>query len=509
MFKISYIYDLVDNITPQLKKIQSSLEATKNKVHSIAGQMSTSFSNLTDTIKRTSQSFNNAGMTLAPLSVAMGLVATKAFKSAAEFEMLRIRMNVLTGSVEKGGLAFEEVTKYAAKTPFQIADISKSLNMLMSTGGMQFEDAMKTIKVLGDIASISGGEMSGMALAFSQTSATTRLLGGDFNQFVNNSVPLMKILTDYTGKTTAQIMAMKEKGELSFDIVAKAMAKATQKGGLFENGAEKMSQTLTGLASTLIDSVNIAFGELGTEMAKAINLSSNITKITDVIATLTDKFKALSPETQKFITYAILITAVLSPAMLILGSLAGVLGLATAGFVLFGKAIAMVFAMSPWILGLQLAIGVMYLFREELMIIYDFLQNKLVSAFDYVAEKLKMVMGLINQFRADTSIVLDFIGLDKLSKIVAPKIVAPQINPPQIVVPKINPLEIVAPKINPLEILAPQINEPAQINKPQQLTAGGQLDVNIKGLPQGSSAGFTPRPNNFLPVGVNSVFAGF
>ena len=456
MFKISYIYDLVDNITPQLKKIQSSLEATKNKVHSIAGQMSTSFSNLTDTIKRTSQSFNNAGMTLAPLSVAMGLVATKAFKSAAEFEMLRIRMNVLTGSVEKGGLAFEEVTKYAAKTPFQIADISKSLNMLMSTGGMQFEDAMKTIKVLGDIASISGGEMSGMALAFSQTSATTRLLGGDFNQFVNNSVPLMKILTDYTGKTTAQIMAMKEKGELSFDIVAKAMAKATQKGGLFENGAEKMSQTLTGLASTLIDSVNIAFGELGTEMAKAINLSSNITKITDVIATLTDKFKALSPETQKFITYAILITAVLSPAMLILGSLAGVLGLATAGFVLFGKAIAMVFAMSPWILGLQLAIGVMYLFREELMIIYDFLQNKLVSAFDYVAEKLKMVMGLINQFRADTSIVLDFIGLDKLSKIVAPKIKLD--NLPKIVAPKINPLEILAPKINPLEILAPQIN---------------------------------------------------
>ena len=53
------------------------------------------------------------------------------------------------------------------------------------------------------------------------------------------------------------------------------------------------------------------------------------------------------------------------------------------------------------------------------------------------------------------------------------------------------------------------MSEPAQINKTQQLTAGGQLDVNIKGLPQGSSAGFTPRPNNFLPVGVNSVFAGF
>lgn len=474
MFKISYIYDLVDNITPQLKKIQTNLEATKSKVNSIAGQMSTSFNKLSENIKKTSQSFNSAGATLAPLSIAMGLIATKAFKSAAEFEMLRIRMNVLTGSAEKGGLAFQEVTKYAAKTPFEIADISKSLNMLMSTGGMQFEEAMKHIKVLGDIASISGGEMSGMALAFSQTSATTRLLGQDFNQFVNNSVPLMKILTDYTGKTSAQIMAMKEAGELSFDLVAKAMEKATQKGGIFENGAEKMSQTLSGLASTLIDSVNIAFGELGTEMAKAINLSDNITKITDVIAKLTDKFKALSPETKKLITYAILITAVLAPAILILGSLAGVLGLVATGFALFGRAMAMVFAMNPWVLGLQLALKVMYVFREELMIICDFLKEKLVSAFDYVAEKIKMVMGLISQFRADTAIVLDFIGLDKLSEMVAPK-----------------------------------MNQPAQINKPQQLTAGGQLDVNIKGLPQGSNAGFTPRPNNFLPVGVNSVFAGF
>ena len=436
--------------------------------------MGESFNNLGNNLNKTSKSFTNVGVTLAPLSLGMGLLVKKAFKNAAEFEILRIRMDVLTGSVEKGGIAFQEVVKYASKTPFTIADISKSLNMLMSTGGMQFEEAMKTIKVLGDIALISGGEMSGMALAFSQTAATTRLLGQDFNQFVNNSVPLMKLLRDYTGKSSAEIMKMKEAGKLSFDIVAKAMEKATQKGGLFENGAEKIGQTLSGLELILLDRVSIALGELGTAMAKSINLSENITKLTDSIRKLTEKFKTLSPEMQKFISYTLLITAVLAPVILFLGSLAGVLGLVAAGFGLFAKGIALVFAMNPWILGLMLAISVMYLFREELKIIYDFLADKLVSAFDYVAEKLKMVMGLINQFRTDTSIVLDFLGLEKLSEMVAPK-----------------------------------INEPAQINKPQQLTAGGQLDVNIKGLPQGSSAGFTPRPNNFLPVGVNSVFAGF
>lgn len=474
MFKVSYIYDLVDNISPQLKTIQANLEATRSKTTAIANSMANSFNSFGESLKRTSQSIKNVGSTLAPASIAMGLIGTKAFKSASEFEMLRAQIDVLTGSTEMGAKAFDAVTQYAAKTPFQINDISKSLNMLMSTGGMGFDEAMKSIKVIGDIASISGGEMSGMALAFSQTAATTRLLGQDFNQFINNSVPLMKIIQDYTGKTTAQIMQMKEDGVLSFDIVSKAMEKATQKGGLFENGAEKMSKTLSGLSSTLIDSVNIAFGQLGTEMAKAINLSENITKITSYIDKLTEKFKSLSPETKKFITYAVLIGAVLAPLALILGSLVGVIGLVFSGLSVL--ATGFVFLASPIGIittGILALVAGLYLLKNDLITIKDFIVNEFAPAFDYVANKIKFVMDLINKFRTDTAIVLDFIGLEKLSK-----------------------------------IISPELNQQTQINKPQQLTAGGQLDVNINGLPKGSSAGFTPRPNNFLPVGVNAVFAG-
>ncbi len=473
MFKVSYIYDLVDNITPQLKKIQSSLEATKTKVHSIAGQMSNSFSNLTDTIKKTSQSFNNVGTTLAPLSVGIGLVATKAITSASNFETLGIQLEILTGSVEKGKNLFEELSKYEVATPFELPEIVQATRTLLGSN-IALKDVVATTKMLGDVSAGSGADLKSLAVVYGQVAGMTKLQGQDAMQFVSNGIPIWALLQKTTGKSIDQLRDLGTKGQISFDLVKKALTQATQENGMYYQATEKLSKSLGGLYSTLKGSVNKAFGELGSEMVKAINLQELITKMSNFAGKLTEKFKSLSPETQKFITYAILITAVLSPAMLILGSLAGVLGLATAGFVLFGKAIAMVFAMNPWILGLQLAIGVMYLFREELMIIYDFLKDKLVSAFDYVAEKLKMVMGLINQFRADTSIVLDFIGLDKLSEMVAPK-----------------------------------MNQPAQINKPQQLTAGGQLDVNIKGLPQGSSAGFTPRPNNFLPVGVNSVFAGF
>jgi hypothetical protein len=117
---------------------------------------------------------------------------------------------------------------------------------------------------------------------------------------------------------------------------------------------------------------------------------------------------------------------------------------------------------------------VLYNLKDELVIIYDFLKDKFAGAFDYIADKIKMVMDLINKFRTDSAVVLNFLGLEQMANFVSP-----------------------------------DINQPSQINKSQSLTAGGQLDVNIKGLPKGSNAGFTPRPNNFLPVGVNSVFAGY
>lgn len=474
MFKVSYIYDLVDNISPQLKKIQQNLETTRSKTLAFTQSTANSFKNLSNSLQNTSTSLKNIGTALAPASIATGLIGAKAFKSAAEMEMLRIRMDVLTGSVEKGAIAFNEVTKYAALTPFEINDVSKSLNMLMSTGGMKFEEAMRSVKVLGDIAAISGGEMSGMALAFSQTAATTRLLGMDFNQFVNNSVPLMKILTDYTGKSSAEIMAMKEAGQLSFDIVAKAMEKATQKGGLFENGALKMSQTLGGLASTLRDSVNMAFAELGAEMAKSINLAELIKNIGIYIDKLKETFKNLSPETKKFISYAILIVAALSPLVLTFASIIGVLAITAGGFAVLASSIA--FLITP--IGLITAsitgaITALYLFRDSFITVGNYLIDELAPIFNYIADKIKLIIDLISQFRSNAAIVLDFIGLEKLSS-----------------------------------MIAPNLDQQTQINKPQQFTAGGQLDVNIKGLPKGSSAGFTPRSNNFLPVGINSVFAG-
>ena len=473
MFKISYIYDLVDNISPQLKKIQSNLEQVNNKVEQTAQSMSNSFNRVGDTLKQTSQSVKNIGSTLAPASVAMGLIGAKAISSASNFETLAIQLEILTGSAEKGKQLFQELATFSAQTPFELPDIVQATRTLLGSN-IALKDVVATTKMLGDVSAGSGADIKSLAVVYGQVAGMTKLQGQDAMQFVSNGIPIWALLQKATGKSIDQLRELASDGKISFDIVNKALTQATEKNGMYFQATQKLSKSLGGLYSTLKDNVNIAFGELGAEMVKAINLQQLITQISDFAGKLTAKFKSLSPETKKFITYAVIIVSVLAPVALILGSLIGIAGLVISGFGLLAGAFAFLFTPLGFALSLfaRLAI-VLFNLKDELIIIYDFLKDKFAGAFDYVADKIKMVMDLINKFRTDSAVVLNFLGLEKMANFVAP-----------------------------------EINQPSQINKSQRLTAGGELNVNIKGLPKGSNSNFTPRPNSFLPVGINSVFAG-
>lgn len=471
MFRISYIYDLVDNISPQLKKIQANLEQTGTKVQAVAQSMASSLDKVGKSLTNTSQSFRNAGSTLTPLSVAMGGVAIKALSSAANFEKLQMQMEVLTGSAEKGKEVFKTLVNFAAATPFELPELVKANNTLMGFG-MSAEAAFDSLKMIGDVSAIAGGDLQGITVAFGQAAASGRLMGQDLLQLVNNGVPIIDMLASSMGVAKEKIKDMVSQGKITLPVLVKAFRDATSEGGKFNNGMVKLSTTLGGVYSTLKDNVNIAFAELGSEMAKSINLQQLIKDLSEFAGKITEKFKALSPETKKFITYAILIATVLAPVLLVFGSLVGVLGLAFSGLAMVAGGFALLITPVGLItVGVIALAAVIYSLRDSFSIVYNFLKDNLMAIFDAIVLKIENVVGKINELRSGAASILSSVGLEGAANLVAP-----------------------------------EINQ--SINKPQQMTAGGQLDVNIKGLPKGSSAGFTPRPNNFLPVGLNTVYGG-
>ena len=467
MFKVSYIYDLVDNITPQLKKIQSSLEATQSKTQAVAQSMSASLKQVATKLDSLGTKFTKFGKDMfVKATLPITLLAGSFIKAASDY----------SESINKVDVAFGN----ASQTVKDFAIIAGK------NFGIDRGTALDMAAMFGDMSTSMGLPQKKSA----ELSTSLVGLAGDLASFKNLNIG--EVQTALAGIFTGETESLKRLGVVMTEEnlnqflltqgIAKKMSNLTQAQKVLQrynyvlqmtsNSHGDFIRTQAGFANQ-IRIARSAYKDLSIQLGTI--LLPYATEFINVLIKVIQYFQQLSPATQKTILIIGGLIAILPPLIIIFGSLilavkGLVIGLAflVGGFGLLASPVGIITA------GIVAFIAVIYLLKDSFVIIYDFLKDKLVSAFDYVAEKLKMVMGLINQFRADTSIVLDFIGLDKLSEMVAPK-----------------------------------INQPEQINKPQQLTAGGQLDVNIKGLPQGSSAGFTPRPNNFLPVGVNSVFAGF
>jgi len=173
-------------------------------------------------------------------------------KMAANYEMLRIRMQVLTGSQKEGNAVFEKTIQLAAKTPLTLDQVGVATARLVGFGRTA-QEALVDVKMLGDVVTIAGGDIQAAMVAYGQAAGEGRVMTRDLTQFVNSGVPIFKMLQEATGKNTIELKKMAEQGKLSFEILEQAFEKATSAGGQFENGMEKSSKTAVGLFNRLID----------------------------------------------------------------------------------------------------------------------------------------------------------------------------------------------------------------------------------------------------------------
>ena len=466
MFKVSYIYDLVDNISPQLKTIQANLEATRSKTQKIANSMSTSLNQVVTKLDNLGTKFTRFGKDMfVKATLPIVLVAGSFIKIASDY----------SESINKVDVAF--------------GNASQTVKDFANTAGKNFGIDRGTAL---DMAAMFGDMSTSMGLSQIKASElSTSLVGlaGDLASFKNLNIS--EVQTALSGIFTGETESLKRLGVVMTEEnlnqflltqgIAKKMSDLTQAQKVLQrynyvlqmtsNSHGDFIRTQAGFANQM-RIMRSSYNDLSIQLGMI--LLPYAIQFMGVLNKTTQYFQQLTPETQKIILIIGGLIAILPPLVIIFGSII----LAVKGLIIGLSFLAgsFVFLASPIGALTTLIIGLItlfFLFKNDLIAIKDFIVNEFAPAFDYVANKIKFVMDLINKFRTDTAIVLDFIGLEKLSK-----------------------------------IISPELNQQTQINKPQQLTAGGQLDVNINGLPKGSSAGFTPRPNNFLPVGVNAVFAG-
>jgi tape measure domain-containing protein len=327
------------------------------------------------------------GIMTASVSVPIIAAGVKAVKTAANFEKLQTQLNVLSGSADKGAKSFQRLVKFSAGTPFQLDELVKANNTLLGFG-VSSEVAFDSLKAIGDIAAVSGGDMQGITVAFGQAAAAGRLMGQDLLQLVNNGVPIIDLLSKSMGVAKEEIKDMVSEGAVTFDVLLKAFKDATTNGGQFENGMKILSGTLNGVASTLQDNVNIAFAELGKVIVEEYDLINNTQRLTKRIQGLTKQLKDADPATKSFVVNTTSMAAAIGPLVLSLGLASKALPTLAKGMRMLGG--------GPVIAGVMAA----------------------VTAFDQLSLKIAENLNLVDRFKialANIGNIFDPFGMQQMA----------------------------------------------------------------------------------------------
>ena len=280
----------------------------KQKVEYVADAMKNMGDKITDVGKDMSMKVT------APL-VALGTIGVN---YNAQIEQYRTMFTTLTGSAEEADKIIQQLQADAQKSPFDSASLIQA-NQYLISAGVSAEEARKTILNLGNAVSATGGgsaELERMAQNLQQIKNVGKATSQDIKQFANAGINIYGLLAEATGKSVEQVKDM----DVSYELLADALAKASAEGGKYYGAMEAQGQTLNGSLSATKESIQMLLGEI-MESAMPV-IVKVLEKVREVINWLTN----LDDGTKKTILIVGAVVASLGPLLMIVGTVISTLG---------------------------------------------------------------------------------------------------------------------------------------------------------------------------------------
>lgn len=214
------------------------------------------------TASQAKTSFQSLGNAYAALEMLVGTVDRisgvfdSLVGSSLAFEQTQANMRTLmNGNAEAADAMLGKIREYGKNTVYDTSGLVEAQKTMMSFG-IESEKAFSTLKQIGDIAMGDSNKMQSLALAFSQTTSTGKLMGQDLLQMINAGFNPLQVISEKTGKSIGTLKDEMSKGAISADMVAQAFQWATEEGALFYQGAEMAGQTVGGRIATMRDTID-------------------------------------------------------------------------------------------------------------------------------------------------------------------------------------------------------------------------------------------------------------
>jgi tape measure domain-containing protein len=199
---------------------------------------------------------------VAGIAVGIAAIGVASVKAAAEMESMTTQFEVMLGSAEKANALMEKLKKFSAATPFQLPDLVRGTQTLISFGVAE-EDVIDRLRMLGDAALGNTEKLKGLILAYGKVQTKGKVSMEEINMIAERGVPIIGTLQKQLGVTEQQFFKLVSAGKIGRKEITQAFKTMTSEGGVFFKGMEKASQDLNGLISTLKDNLTLVAAEIG------------------------------------------------------------------------------------------------------------------------------------------------------------------------------------------------------------------------------------------------------
>lgn len=217
-----------------------------------------------------------------------GALVGAGIKLATTAEQTEAAFDIILKDVDRTRALLAQLNQFSVVTPFEPGEIRQAARALLAFR-TEAEEIEPTLQIIGDLAAGSGAQLGELIRIYNKVKSVGKLTAETFEQFAERGVNVQAELAEMLGKTSDEIVEMRTKGEISFEMVRKAMARSTAEGGMFYNAMADQAKTAEGLMSTLAGNVKSLTAALGTALLPAYKavLKFQIA-ITDQIRNLND-----------------------------------------------------------------------------------------------------------------------------------------------------------------------------------------------------------------------------
>jgi len=281
----------------ETNKAQRSLTELKRKMNNLVNTWSTWVSRLQNKFDWLKWSMINAWKAAkifvsALIARWISRAATSIVTLAGNLEQAKIAFETMLGSAEKANILLDDLSKFAATTPFELTWIRQNAKQLLAMG-ISAEDLLPTLKSLWDVSAWLSVPLERLALNYWQVIAQWRLTGKELRDFTVAWVPLLDELAKNLGKTKVEIQWMISAWQISADDMIASFRSMSWEWWRFADLMDKQSKTLQWAWSNLQDSLASLWETIGSLFIPALR------NIVDFIWPIIEKIKLFAQENPK------------------------------------------------------------------------------------------------------------------------------------------------------------------------------------------------------------------